>query len=120
MLRIPRNRAWDSDGKERRRTPRLSFTQPVHCGRGELSPATAVDLSVGGVAILFPEELEPGMNVDVAFLNRSVRVRGAVRRLQKQPDGQYHVGIMFDGDDPELVEVLRQYLNLPSTAGVAV
>lgn len=95
-------------GNDRRRHERLPFDREIHFGADSPQAAAGIDLSSGGVGFLSPEVAALGNEVEVAFLERSVAVRGIVRSVTRVDDG-YRVGIQFLAEEPEVVEVVRRY-----------
>jgi len=96
-------------GVERRRHPRLYESFPVLVrgvdARGvAFESATVLDnFSAGGLYVWLRRRLEPGAKLfAVVRLSRGlplpaprVALRGVVRRLEPQSDGQYGVGVAF-------------------------
>lgn len=70
---------------------------PKECG--------ALDLSSGGVGLLSSERLELGQVVHLAFMGRTVSVRGVVSHVRPMASGDWRIGISFLRDEPELAEV---------------
>jgi hypothetical protein len=99
--------AW-GQGKDRRRYERLPFDGGIHFGTDCLQTATGIDLSLGGVGLLTRDVAPVGNELEVAFLERSVAVRGVVRSVRRVDDG-YRLGIQFLTEEPEVVEVVRRY-----------
>jgi hypothetical protein len=95
-------------GTERSRHERLPYRTEIHYGAEDLEPAAGVDLSFGGVGFIAPQVVKIGAEVEIAFLDRSVAVRGIVRNLQQMAAG-YRVGVQFHADEREVVDVVLRY-----------
>lgn len=93
---------------DRRRHQRLPLGREIHFGADSLQAVSGIDLSYGGVGFLAQDVVPLGDEVDVAFLERSVAVRGIVRSVMRVDDG-YRVGIQFLAEEPEVVEVVSRY-----------
>mgnify|MGYP001588056463 CR=1 FL=1 len=100
--------AASGQDNERRRHERLPYRTEIHCGGENLAAAEGVDLSVGGIGFLVPDGVKIGDEVEVAFLDRSVAVKGVVRSL-RETEGGFHVGVQFNADEREVVEVVLRY-----------
>ena len=95
-------------GHERRLRPRMPYRSEIHWGVESLEAAQSVDLSVGGVGFISTLLPTMGAEVEVAFLERSVAVRGIVRN-QRPVEGGYRVGVQFHAEEREVVEVVLGY-----------
>ena len=101
-------RTGSSPGSERRRHDRLPYATQIHYGSMQLVMAEGVDLSFGGVGFVAQNEIQLGDEVEVAFLDRGVAVRGTVRNLRAVDEG-FRVGVQFNTDEREVVEVVLRY-----------
>jgi hypothetical protein len=90
---------------DRRRENRMPYGSIIHWGPEELEPARSVDLSFGGIGFVASRATHPGTEVEVAFLDRSVAVRGIVRS-HHPVDGGLRVGVQFHKEEREVVEVV--------------
>jgi hypothetical protein len=88
-----------------RRHARKAYGGLIERMDGPRQQCGALDLSIGGVGILSSEPMEPGQVVHLAFLGRSVSVRGFVTHVRPTSSGDWRVGINFLQDEPELAEV---------------
>jgi hypothetical protein len=86
----------------------MPYRGEIHWGVEALEAAQGVDLSPGGVGFI-STLLEPmGAEVEVAFLERSVAVRGIVRN-HRPVEGGHRVGVQFHAEEREVVEVVLGY-----------
>ncbi len=101
---------------EKRRHKRLEMQIPVtlRCN-GKLLPATATNISVGGICIK-PENFENidkddqvEINFDLNEENRDLSLRGAVARINSSADSC--IGIKFANFNSTSHKMLRQYLH---------
>ncbi|HEX7925981.1 MAG TPA: PilZ domain-containing protein [bacterium] len=97
-----------SKADERRRHERTPYRTEIHCGGTDLEAAEGIDLSVGGIGFLVPDGVKIGDEVEVAFLDRSVAVKGVVRNIRQTETG-FHVGVQFNADEHDVVEVVLRY-----------
>lgn len=88
-----------------RMNERHAYTGKVVRLGENLTECGALDLSQGGVGLLMPEPLEIGQLVHLAFLGRSIAVRGFITHMALRPTGDWRVGIRFLHPEPELTEV---------------
>ena len=84
---------------------RHPFLATVHLRGIEGEAFQAVDLSVGGVGLIGSRRLGVGRLVDVAFLNRSMVVKGIIRAERESGLPRWRIGIQFLQPQPELLEV---------------
>lgn len=88
-----------------RRHSRHAFSGPVQLPDRDGQEFDAVDLSVEGVSLISPQPLGAGSNVDLAFLNGSMVVRGGIRNEREIVPARWRIGIQFLQPQPELLEV---------------
>lgn len=91
---------------ERRREPRVPFGDPVGLRGSQERTCTAVDLSRHGVALRSREPLQPSAAVEVVFLDNSVMTKGIVRNCTRLPSQEFRIGVEFENEERDLVEVL--------------
>jgi PilZ domain len=97
---------------EARRFPRMLFNGEIDLndpnGDTDGSSVRASDLSAGGLRVYCLTALGTGRRVEMAFLQRNVRVHGITRHESPGPKFGWHVGIEFTEPQPELVEVIER------------
>src|SRR5262245_44073356 len=93
---------------ERRRHERLPYRTEIHCGGTDMAAAEGLANSVGGIGFVVPDGVQIGDEVEVAFLDRSVAVKGVVRNIRGTDSG-LHVGVQFNADEHDVVEVVLRY-----------
>lgn len=99
-------------GESRRAHPRLRVSLTVRgSGRARAEIAEAVDLSVGGIALLLPDVMPAGaraeLTIDVPGSNIPVSVIGEVVDRGVQRGSEWEVGVRFvdmDASDARLIE----------------
>ena len=118
-----RRRAWDSAAFPERRTgdgrrahPRVRVSLPVSgTGRHAEHIAEAIDLSVGGFALLLPERLPAGAQatllIDVPGSDVPVRAVGEITERVVPRGGDFEMGVRFVALDPSDARVIEGYLD---------
>lgn len=104
---------------EKRRHPRVAVDIPVTLRhKGKLIPATAVNVSCGGMYLIADEEdLAENTSVEVTFdldgEHRDVSVCGVVSRVDKAggPKVGVQFGSFFSSGHKALREFLKKHLN---------
>jgi hypothetical protein len=91
--------------QELRSVVRHLFQRPVSLKGVFAEELDALNLSLRGIGIRSPLRLGEGRLVELAFLERSVSVRGVVRHETKTESSDLLIGIEFLDPQPELVEV---------------
>jgi len=126
-----RRGAWDPNafperrsGDSRRAHPRLRVSLLVGgSGRSALQAAEAVDLSVGGLAIVLPEKVPPGAQAELTLhvpgSDTPVVVRGEVVQRIVPSGSNWEVGVRFLELDPSDARVIEAYLDRLRRSGPA-
>lgn len=105
------------NGPDLRRYPRVSLTRPVRIrtSSGAVVHARMVNISQGGVAVLYESPAEIGATLELAF---SLPVRGrevdfherCVALYNYLSSGGYIIGFQFAAPAAEAVENLREFI----------
>lgn len=98
-------------GESRRAHPRVNVSLKVRGSGREDEVAKAIDLSVGGVALVLPEKVPPGaqaeLRIDVPGSDTPVVVLGEVVDRIVPHGSDWEVGVRFlemDASDARLIE----------------
>jgi len=93
--------------KERRGHTRYSYPETIQVNNGKLHPARSVNLSYDGIGLELPNPLSPGFDLEVIFLNGSVRAPAKVEYCNRLPGNEgYRAGLRFENLEEDLVTVL--------------
>ena len=90
---------------EVRQYDRQAFLGTVHLPGLGNEEFRALDLSMGGVTLIGARRLGIGRTVEVAFLNRSMVVKGVIRAERESALPRWRIGIQFLQPQPELLSV---------------
>jgi uncharacterized protein (TIGR02266 family) len=98
---------------EKRRHKRISLELPVVIrSGGRLIPATALNLSSGGMYLKTDTEIKKNSAVEVTFdldeENRDISLSGTVARVDKNPE--HCIGVQFGNFFSSSHKALREYL----------
>ncbi len=103
-------------GESRRAHPRLRVSLRVSgSGRAAADVAEAVDLSVGGIALLLPEAMPPGaqaeLTIEVPGSNIPVTVLAEVVDRMVRRETEWEVGVRFLDMDPSDARLIEAYVD---------
>ncbi len=100
--------AWMALNRNRRMLERLEFKEKVRFRSPEEFSGLAVDVSEGGIGVInVPGEIEVDSPVEFELDAGRIGLQGRVRWLKKERDG-FRVGIQFDEEDRELLELAKR------------
>ncbi len=123
MSNDERRGSWDPSafperrtGDSRRAHPRLTVSLMVRgSGRANREAAEAIDLSVGGLALVLPEAIPVGaqaeLTIDVPGSNIPVNVLGEVVDRIVQRGSDWEVGVRFLEMDPSDARLIEAYVD---------
>ncbi len=92
----------------RRAFARLPYTGTLEYPVEHSAVARAFDISRRGVGFTGPNPVPVGQLLEIVLMNRNVVVKGYVRHIRPEASGAYRVGVEFDDDQEELVNVLLE------------
>jgi c-di-GMP-binding flagellar brake protein YcgR len=132
MSNDERRGSWDPaafperrTGDSRRAHPRLKVSLTVRgSGRASREAAEAIDLSVGGLALVLPEAIPVGaqaeLTIEVPGSNIPVTVLGEVVDRIVQKGSDWEVGVRFLEMDPSDARLIEAYVDrLRRSAGAS-
>ncbi len=94
------------EDSNRRKHVRIDHANRITFRMGESQDGDLIDISNGGVSFTSTTPLPLGSLVDVILLNNNVSVAGNVRYLEKINETHYRIGVEFESEEGDVIEVM--------------